>query len=308
MRLHRFFLIHLLVFFGLFGAGCGSREVTQSPEKLTIGMVSYGEGQVSIDQLERFKDYLATRTQSVVELEPTYNEVQAIEKIRQQRWDIVFSPPGLAALAIGKESYIPIFAMEGVSSDERALLIVREDSPIQAIGDLSNKTVALGKAGSAAGYYLPLYDLYGLTLAEVRFAPTPKFALQWISEGAVEAGALSEHDFEQYRREFSPTRFRILHTSRFIPAGAVLLGPTVERNKQEEIQKAMREAPSDITADAGYLPSAPLPNYDQFIQLVEKVRPLEEQVRQKPAVRTHEAMVGATSTKEPASNLPPASP
>ena len=304
MRLHRFFLIHLLVFFGLLGAGCGSKEVTSSPEKLTVGMVSYGDEKISIDKFDRFKEYLAAETQSVVELEPVYNEVQAIEKIRQKRWDIVFSPPGLAALAIGKEAYIPIFSMQRISSDERALLIVREDSPVQTIADLSNKTVALGKAGSAAGYYLPLYDLYGLTLAEVRFAPTPRTTLQWLTEGVVDAGALSEHDFEQYRRELSSTRFRILHTSRFIPAGVVLLGSDVDRNEQEQIQKAMREAPSDIAADAGFLPTAPLPNYDQFIKLVEKVRPLEAQVKQKPATLVHEALKGGADPEQSGSPSP----
>lgn len=308
MRLNRFFLIHLLMFLGLFGVGCASQESTDIPEKLTVGMVSYGEEKISIDKFERFKEYLAAETQSMVEVEPTYNEVQAVEKIRQKRWDIVFSPPGLAALAIGKEGYIPIFSMQRISSDERALLVVREDSSVQTITDLANKTIALGKAGSAAGYYLPLYDMYGLTLAEVRFAPTPKIALQWLMERVVDAGALSEHDFEQYRHQFNSTRFRTLHTSRFIPAGVVLLGPGVDRNEQEQIEKAMREAPSDIAADAGYLPMATLPNYDQFIKLVEKVRPLEAQVRQKPAVLIYEASQEAANTEDQAGVLAPATP
>ncbi|MCX7596784.1 MAG: phosphate/phosphite/phosphonate ABC transporter substrate-binding protein, partial [Fischerella sp.] len=155
------FLIPLLVLIGLLGTGCNSQQTNDVPDKLTIGVVSYGEGKVSLANYERFKDYIASQTKSIVDLEPAYNELQAIDQIHNKRWDIVFAPPGLAAIAIGKELYIPLFSMEGTSSRQRSLLIVREDKPIQKISDLANKIVALGEAGSAAGYYLPLYDLYG---------------------------------------------------------------------------------------------------------------------------------------------------
>ncbi|KAB8333380.1 phosphate/phosphite/phosphonate ABC transporter substrate-binding protein [Scytonema tolypothrichoides VB-61278] len=279
-----FLLIHLLVLIGLLGTGCNNQQPDINSEKLTVGVVSYGEGTVSIEKYERFKDYIAKQTQSIVELEPAYNELQALEQIQRKNWEIVFAPPGLAAIAIGKQLYVPLFSMEGTRGRQRSLLIVRDDKPIKTIPDLANKTVALETAGSAAGYYVPLYDLYGLTLAQIRFAPTPKTVLQWISEGSVDAGALSQTDFEVHQREFSTTKFRILHTSRSIPPAVVLLAPTVERNQQQQIQKAMTQAPGDIIADAGYVPAAKVPSYEQFIKLVDKVRPLEEQVKKTPAV------------------------
>ncbi len=269
---------------GLVGTGCSNKQEDINSEKLTVGVVSYGEGAVSIDKYERFKDYIARQTQSIVELEPAYNELQALEQIQRQNWEIVFAPPGLAAIAISKELYTPLFSMEGTSRRQRSLLIVRDEKPIKKIAELANKTVALGILGSATGYYVPLYDLYGLTLAQIRFAPTPKTVLQWLSEGSVDAGALSQTDFELYQREFSTTKFRILHTSRSIPSAVVLLAPTVERNQQQQIQKAMNQAPGDIVADAGYIPTAPVPNYEQFIKIIDKVRPLEAQVKKTPAV------------------------
>ncbi|QYO62911.1 hypothetical protein [Leptolyngbya sp. 7M] len=57
---------------------------------------------------------------------------------------------------------------------------------------------------------------------------------------------------------------------------------------QYQIETAMRNAPSSIIGDAGYIPEAALPNYEQFIKLVAKVRPLEARVQQKPAVLTME--------------------
>ncbi|MGD1909444.1 MAG: phosphate/phosphite/phosphonate ABC transporter substrate-binding protein [Rivularia sp. (in: cyanobacteria)] len=277
--LARFGFLIILV---LLGVGCDSPPIL--PEKITLGVVSYGQENVSLDKYERFKNYIAAKTKSIVELEPAYNELQAIDQIRRNRWDIVFAPPGLAALAIDKQLYEPLFSMGEVSSTERSLLIVRDDSPIKEISDLANKTIALGQIGSAAGYYVPLYDLYGLTLAEIRFAPTPKKILQWLKDDNVDAGALSEKNFDIYRRQFSQTKFRTIRTSRWIPPGVVLISPTVELNRERQIQTFMNEAPADITADAGYIPGAKIPEYSQFIQLIKKVKPLEARVKETPAV------------------------
>lgn len=271
-----------LILFTLLYGGCESSNIL--PEKVNIGVVSYGEEDISLDKYERFKNYIALQTKSIVELEPAYNELQAIDQIRRKQWDIVFAPPGLAAIAIDKQLYEPLFSMGEVSSRQRSLLIVRDDSPIKKIPDLANKTLALGQIGSAAGYYVPLYDLYGLTLGEIRFAPTPKTVLQWLKEGSVDAGALSEKNFEIYRRQLRGTKFRIIHTSRWIPPGLVLLSPTVERNREKQIRQFMSEASADMTADAGYIPSIKVPQYKQFIQLIKKVKPLEVRVKETPAV------------------------
>ena len=273
----RFLILLTLLLFG-----CESSNIL--PEKVNIGVVSYGEEDISLDKYERFKNYIALQTKSIVELEPAYNELQAIDQISRNRWDIVFAPPGLAAIAIDQQLYEPLFSMGEVSSRQRSLLIVRDDSPIKKIPDLANKTLALGQIGSAAGYYVPLYDLYGLTLSEIRFAPTPKTALQLLEEGSVDAIALSEKNFEVYKRQFSQTKFRIIHTSRWIPPGLVLLSPTVERNREKQIRQFMSEASADMTADAGYIPSVKVPQYKQFIQLIKKVKPLELRVKETPAV------------------------
>jgi phosphonate transport system substrate-binding protein len=303
----RILISSLIVLIGAMTISCGSKE-TVPPEKLSIGVVSYGEGAGSIDQFQRLKEYLEKETHSIVELEPAHNELQAIEQIHGQRWDLVFAPPGLVAIALDQDRYIPLFPLATLGTTGRALLIVRAESPIQSLSDLSNQVIALGEKGSAAGYYIPLYDLYGLTLSEVRFASVPKETLEWLSQGTIEAGALSEADFEQYRKEFSSTNFRILHTSRLIPSGAVLLGPKVDRNRQELIRQAMSEAPADITADTGYLPTTPPIDYKTFVELVGKVRPLEERVRQKPAVLTMEQPVAETDTATPVATPAPSSP
>lgn len=278
--------------------GCNSRQ--KAPlGKLVIGIVSYDAGTNFLEKFDRFREYLASATQTVVELEPAFNELKAVEQIERQIWSMVFAPPGLAAIAVGSQQYLPIFTLQG-SNNERSVLLVRADSEIQRLGDLANQVVALGEPGSATGYYLPLYDLYGLTLAEIRFAPTPKAILEWLVQGSVVAGALSEQEFQQYRNEFGSSQFRVLHQSRTVPSSVVLLAPSVDRNRQYQIETAMRNAPSSIIGDAGYIPEATLPDYDQFIKLVAKVRPLETRVRQKPVILTMEQTAdGLSPTPSP---------
>ena len=282
LRVKQYLLLALLL------VGCnGTSEITT--DKITIGVVSYGDEVRSVDEYEPLQQYLAKKTKSIVELEPAYNELQASEQIRRKKWSIVFAPPGLAAIAMAQQLYVPLFPLEGVSSLERSVFVVRDDSNIRQLTDLSNKRVALGQPGSAAGYYLPLYDLYGLTLAQVRFAPTPQQILQWVSDGEVEAGALSERDFETYQAQFS-TKLRVLHKSRWIPSGVVIISNSIELNLQEQIKNAMSQAPTNIIADSGYVVDADLPDYLEFIKLVNKVKPLEKRVRKTPAILTIDAV------------------
>lgn len=292
-RLRPLLLSQLFLLAALAFSSC-SQSTSVPVERWTIGLVSYDTGAQSLDKYQTFKEYLGKQTHKIIELEPALNELQAVQQIDSKTWAIVFAPPGLAAIAIDKNQYTPIFPLQGLNN-VRSVLVVRADSSVKTISDLANKVVALGQPGSATGYYLPLYDLYGLTLQEVRFSPTPETILEWLSQGAIDAGALSEEEFQQHRGKFGTTKFRVLHTSRPVPAGVVLVGPTVDVNNQELIKNAMNQATASIVEDAGYIPNAKVPDYTQFVELVAKVRPLEAQVKKKPAVLEFNQSQTATS-------------
>lgn len=274
----RLVLGHLL----LLMMGCAAEKPTLRG-KLIIGVVSYGEWISSIDQFSTLIKYLAAQTKTVIELEPTYNEIKALEQVKRKNWSLVFAPPGLAAIAISQAQYLPLFPLEGITN-LRSVIVVLKDSPFQKLTDLAGQAIALGEVGSATGYYLPLYNLYGLTLAEVRIAPIPKTVLEWIQNKEVSAGALSEAEFYRYRSEFSQAQFRILYTDPHnIPPGSVLVGPKVELNQQQEIRKAMQAAPPDIVAGAGYIPNGKVPDYEYLIKVVQRVGQISERIKQKPA-------------------------
>jgi len=106
---------------------------------------------------------------------------------------------------------------------------------------------------------------------------------EWLAAGKVAMGALAKDDFDLYRTELKPAELRILHASRRIPFGLVLMRPTVERNQQQLIQQAMNEATPAIAPEVGYVPSAAPPGYKALISLIDKVKPIEARIQQKPA-------------------------
>lgn len=277
----RFFLIFLLPALWLLIA-CNSTE-NSTLKKLVIGVVSYGEGARSLEQYADLQDHLGAELKSLIQLKPALNEIQAIDQIESQKWDLVFAPPGLAAIAISQSQYVPLLPRTG-GDRRRSVIIVREDNPAASIKDLANQTVALGQKGSATGYYFPVFNLYGLTLTDIKFGSTPKEILKWVNEGEVTAGALSLAEFEQYRSQFKDTQFRILHRdSHTVPPGAVLIGPKIDANLQSQLLDALESASPRTKRSVGYISNAQPPNYEYLIKVVKRVQPIAERIREKPA-------------------------
>ncbi|MEC4885824.1 MAG: PhnD/SsuA/transferrin family substrate-binding protein [Scytonema sp. PMC 1070.18] len=263
-------------------SSCGTSSTLTQGERLSIGVISYEKGTQIVDQFTRFQTYLAEKTGSRVELEPAFNENLAIERIKEGTWSLVFAPPGLAALAMARYQYSAIFSLTDIGN-LNSLLVVRQDSSIREVKDLQNKNVALGQPGSATGYYLPLYNLYGLTLAGIEFAPTPKTTLEWVEKGKVAAGAVSNEQFNLYSPQLGTNLFRVLPTdTQNVPSGVVLVGPSVDRNRQEFIRRIMRTAPSIVTQQAGYLPNGQLPDYRYMTSVVERVSSIANKLRSQP--------------------------
>ncbi|MFW9260452.1 phosphonate ABC transporter substrate-binding protein [Nostoc sp. KVJ20] len=273
----RFFLFNLL---GLTFTAC------QSPKKfegaLTVGVINYGGGEQIINQYARFNNYLGEKTKSYIQLEPVFNENKAVERLAARAWSLVFAPPGLAAIAIARYQYLPLFPLIGINN-LRSIFVVRKESPITELKQLQGQIVALGQLGSATGYYFPLYNLYGTTLADILFAPTPKAALELVAQGKAIACAVSEAELSLHASQLAPTEFRILFKDpHYVPLGVVLIGPNVERNRQEFIRKVMSDAPSDLAQEVGYVPNGQVPDYRYMISVVDRVSSITSLLEKKP--------------------------
>ncbi|MHC5932873.1 phosphate/phosphite/phosphonate ABC transporter substrate-binding protein [Nostoc sp.] len=273
----RLFLFNLL---GLTFAACQSTKEFEGT--LTIGVINYGGGEQIINQYAKFNSYLGEKTNAYIQLEPAFNENRAVERLEARAWSLVFAPPGLAAIAIAHYQYVPLFPLIGISN-LRSIFVVRRDNPISDLKQLEGKIVALGQLGSATGYYFPLYNLYGTTLAQILFAPTPKAALELVAEGKAIACAVSEAELSLYGSQLDRTEFRILFKDpHYVPLGVVLIGPSVERNRQEFIRKVMSNSPSSLAQEVGYVPNGQVPDYKYMISLVDRVSSISSKLQKKP--------------------------
>ena len=266
--------ILIIIIFSL--SACTPAEETKI-SKLSVGVVSYGENDKSLQQYADFQDYLGTYLNSLIELEPTYNEVRALAQISSKKWDLIFAPPGLAAIAIAQYNYEPLVPLEG-RDKTRSIIITKQESTFEDRQDLAGETIALGQKGSATGYYLPIFNLYGLKFKQVIYAPTPKNALQLLDKGKVTVGALSLADYNLLKRDYEANQFKIVYLDKHdVPSGAILISDRLERNQQEQIRLALVDTPSSIASRAGYLPNEQSPDYDYLIKVIKRVREVLEE-------------------------------
>ena len=209
-------------------AAC-TRDETILNQRLVIGIISYGQGKQTVERLSGFRQYLSEKLKTIIELEPAFNERIAVERMKRRSWSLAFSTPGLAAMSIANYQYWSMFPLES-DGETQPIIVVNQNSPLNQLQDLRNKKLALGQQGSATGYYFPLFNLYGLTLASVQFASTPKTSLEWLSQGEVDAAALSSQEFNLHKTTFDSSQFRILFSdSNSVPSGSHLCSPLVEK-------------------------------------------------------------------------------
>jgi phosphonate transport system substrate-binding protein len=241
-------------------------------EQLTIGTLSDGLGQKTTSQYDDLKHYLEKKLHSIVQIEPTFNENKALERIRAGAWSLVFAPPGLAAIAMSQYRYTALIPLDDISN-LNSILVVKKDSPYQDLRSLNGKKLAIGQPGSATGYYFPISNFYGLTLAELILSSTPQAVLEAVAQGRADVGALSLQEFNTYKNKIQSTEFRVLFTDRHkVPAGAILVSPNIELKRLDAIHQILKSAPSTIAQKAGFIPQGIVPDYEYTISVVDRVR------------------------------------
>lgn len=270
---------------GLFLSSCGVRR-SIGREQLTIGTLTYGAENQTISQYDGLKQYLSEKLQSIVQIEPTFNENKALERIKARAWSLVFAPPGLAAIAISQYRYTPLIPLDG-NSNLNSVLVVKKASLYRDLKSLAGKKLSIGQPGSATGYYFPIYNFYGLTLAELIPSATPKAVLEAVAQGRADVGALSLQEFNTHKTEIPQTEFRIVFVDRHrVPAGAILVSPDIELKLQDSIHQILQNTPALIARQAGFIPQGKVPDYKYMVSVVKRVRSIlptdRSQLTQKP--------------------------
>lgn len=264
-------------------AGCGEPPAQQARlcgdnGQLRVGYVGADEGRgrsgqaVLPDQeISRLRNLLMAASGCEVLLEPVASPEQARVQLTQSSWDAAFLPPGLAALALeraGDDRYSLVRPL-GRRGQSRTQLLVRVDSPYTSLKHLRGTRLGLLPRGSLTGFYLPLYNLHGLTLASVHYALGYDELLEQLR-----AGHLDVIPWDAALPDPGPDVRRLYKDTQVIPLGALVLRQSLVAADHQPFLRSLDATVSQLPASLSYVAGA-LPEPQQLRRLRSVVNSVE---------------------------------
>lgn len=166
---------------------------------LRVGVMDPAEGRgsassagLSPQESEALRDLLTNASGCEVELEPLASPERARTKLATRQWDAAFLPPGLTAYSLRAElGYIAIRSL-GQRQISRSAILVLDGSRLHQLSDLNGARIGLLPRGSLGGFYIPLYNMHGLSLGRVSYALDYTSLLDMLQRGEVDAIAWDE--------------------------------------------------------------------------------------------------------------------
>lgn len=234
---------------------------------LVLGRIS-DDPRRHYDQLQPLLDYLVPRMADVgiregrILMARDAQQMQA--HLRRGRVDWVTETPAMAVTLAERAGARFLLRTERTGvSEYQTIFLVRRDAPIHDLDELTGRAVAFQSPASTTAYVVPAMMLLEAGLQpEVMISPldTPArdrvgyvFArtefniVTWVEKGIVDAGAISNLDWEEVLQT-SPAladSLRILATSRHVPRGLEL----VRANLEPEVERRLRELLLDAADD-----------------------------------------------------------
>ena len=215
---------------------------------------------MTVAELERLKQLFTLASQCPVQLEPVPSTERARSLLLSQQWDVAILPPGLTALALADSGYVAIRPL-GRANDARSVVLVRTDSGLEGRGALNNKRIGLLPRGSLTGFYLPLFNLHGLTLNSVSYDLSYPDLMAALLGNEVDAIAWDS------AVPFDEEQVRILHRDDHpIPRGAMVMRQSLVARNHQPMLNTLDEAVAQWPSSVGYAPGI-LPDQKSLQQL-----------------------------------------
>ncbi len=240
---------------------------TKLPDKITIGvlMINKKNEEPNYDEL---KNYLSkqSNTQFVLDAVAITDEnalKTAQEKIAKKEWDIAFTTEPFTSIAAINEGYFFVARMSQASPLLQTAIIVRNDSAIKSLDNISTSTkLAMGDSNSVPFYYMPIYDLYGKGFKKIsQQAPVLVNSIKALDNKLVDAAAVlygnNFKDLEELRpladlsKKINQGEYRVISLSRPIVPGSVYISPKL-KDEKNFLEKLLLEVPVDIRSKAKY--------------------------------------------------------
>ena len=242
-------------------SGCGwggssQRSLCNDSGILKVGVVeghgaSFGQKAAAWDDatMFRFRDQLMEASRCEVQLEPVGSPDLARARLASGAWDIGFVPPGLMAFAMTRDSpYTPLRSL-AAPRQSRSSIAVIAGSPHQQLADLDGARVGLLPRGSLTGFYLPLYNMHGLSLSQVVYALDHAELLKLLEQGKVDAIA-----WDEARPEPGTPLRRLFVDEHPIPLGAMVMRRAMVKEDPSSFLRSLDAITRELPSALSYVP------------------------------------------------------
>lgn len=225
--------------------------------QLRVGLVGAEEGRASAAQaalsdqdISRVRDLLTVASQCEVMLEPVASPEQARQRLGSGGWDVGFLPPGLAAFALegSADRGYSLLRPLGQRSQSRSQLLVRATSDLRTLQQLNSARLGLLPRGSLTGFYLPLYNLHGLSLQSVHYSLSYSELLEQLRGGKLDVIA-----WDASLPDPGGDVRVIVNDPNLIPVGALVLSQPLVAADHQSFLKVLDESAPQLPPSLGYV-------------------------------------------------------
>jgi len=222
-------------------------------------------------QLKPLLDYVVPRMRDVGITEGRIlmarDPQQMASYLRRNRVDWVTETASTAVQLEQRAGARPILLTErGGVSRYHTVFFVRDDSPIQGLGDIRGHSLALQSPSSTSAYMVPLIELLDRGMSpEILLgpvdAPSPDrvgylFArselniASWVHKGLADVGAVSNVDWSDPRRfpDAFKRDFRVIHETKAYPRALELVRDGMEPKVEARLREVLLQAADDPEA------------------------------------------------------------
>jgi phosphonate transport system substrate-binding protein len=237
---------------------------------LVLGRIS-DDPKTHYEQLKPLLDYVVPRMRDVGITEGRILMARDVQQmtsyLRRGRVDWVTETAGTAMRLQERAQARPLLLTERGGVDRyRGVFFVRRDSGLEKLADLTGRKVAFQNTASTSAYFAPAVELLdaGQRL-EILLSPMDRPApdsvgyvfarsemnvATWVHKGLVDAGVVSNLDWEDIRRMPPAFRsdFRIIHETPDYPRALEMVRGDLDGQVEARLREVLLQAASDPQA------------------------------------------------------------
>jgi len=248
----------LFVFLTLFTTLTQASE-TNSARQLTLGVFPF----VKTAKIEGLFTPAASRLGEILGIPMTVRSSPGMQKfrerIKQQRYDLIFIQPFDYTRFAAKSGYIPLarWTLRNTSDhpgEFNAIFVVREDNPIRSLSDLSDKKIVAPSQGSAVTILgeLILRDQFPQKTIPLEYRPNHFSCLQQVASRHADVCISAAPPLEMFSKKHR-IPLRVIYMSQWIPSSGYAVHERIPESQRQKLREEMLSWKVGQEADRQYL-------------------------------------------------------